>query len=117
MTKSNKIVTVTTKFIPISFTKLSIVLVKIKNKSYFDALSIIKSLPQKASNIIWKTLFSAASNATNNYKIDKNNLYIHSAFVNKGPILKRMQPRAKGKSYEIQKKMSHLTIKLIEIIN
>jgi large subunit ribosomal protein L22 len=117
MTKSNKIITVTTKYIPISFTKLSIILSKIRNKSYFDALVTIKSLPQKASNIIWKTLYAAASNATNNYKIDKNNLYIDSIFVNKGPILKRMQPRAKGKSYEIQKKMSHLTIKLREIIN
>jgi len=54
------------------------------------------------------------SNAINNHKMNKNSLIISEFYANKGPILKRMQPRAKGKSDEIQKKMSHLTVKLIE---
>jgi large subunit ribosomal protein L22 len=114
MINKNKILIVQTKFIHISFTKLNLILNKVKGKSYVEALNILKYLPQKATYIIWQTLYSAMSNAVNNYKMDKNLLIISEFYVNKGPILKRMQPRAKGKADEIKKKMSHLTVKLIE---
>jgi len=114
MVNNIKAITVQTKFIRIPFTKLNLILNKIKGKRYIDALNILKYLPQKGTYIIWQTLYSAMSNAINNHKMNKNSLIISEFYANKGPILKRMQPRAKGKSDEIQKKMSHLTVKLIE---
>jgi large subunit ribosomal protein L22 len=42
-------------------------------------------------------------------------LVIFEAFANKGPIMKRMQPRARGKAYRIEKKFSHLTISVTEL--
>ena len=36
------------------------------------------------------------------------------AYVNQGPILKRVRPRAQGRAFAIQKKMSHVTIKVAE---
>ena len=45
----------------------------------------------------------------------KENLIISEAFVNQGPILKRMRPRAQGRAYAIQKKMCHITIRVSEV--
>ena len=87
---------------------------KIRGKSYKEALQILKFLPQKAGSIVWQTLYSAVSNATNNFDFEKDKLIIVEAFVNKGPILKRMRPTAKGKAFKIEKKMSHITVRVAE---
>jgi len=110
-----KTVSATSKYIRISSTKVDLIISKIRGKSYKESLQILKYLPQKAGAIVWQTLYSAISNATNNFELEKEKLFISEAFVNKGPILKRMRPRAKGRGFAIQKKMSHLTIRVSEI--
>jgi large subunit ribosomal protein L22 len=87
----------------------------IRGKSYKQALQILKYLPQKSGAIVWQTLYSAVSNATNNFNLQKENLIITEAFVNQGPILKRMRPRAQGRAFAIQKKMCHITIRVKEL--
>ena len=49
------------------------------------------------------------------YNYTRENLIIEEAFVNQGPILKRMRPRAQGRAFAIQKKMAHLTIRVTEL--
>ncbi len=98
------------KSILIAPTKLNLVIEKIRGKSYKQALEVFKDIPQKAGSIIWATLHSAIANATNNYGLSRNELIISKAFSNQGSMLKRIQPRAKGRAYEIQRKMSHITI-------
>ena len=115
MTKSIKIVSATSKYIRISPTKIDLIISKIRGKSYKEALQILKYLPQKAGSIVWQTLYSAVSNATNNFDLSKDKLIIKEAFVNQGPILKRMRPRAQGRSFLILKKMSHITIGVGEL--
>ena len=115
MNKNMKIVSATSKYIRISPTKINIIIGKIRGKSYKEALQILKFLPQKAGAIVWQTLYSAVSNAINNADLRKENLIIHEAFVNQGPILKRMRPRAQGRAFAIQKKISHITIRVCEI--
>jgi len=109
-----KQVSATSKYIRISPTKVDVIISKIRGKSYKEALRILKYLPQKAGAIVWQTLYSAISNATNNLNLEKKNLIVSEAFVNQGPILKRMRPRAKGRAFAIQKKMSHITIRVSE---
>ncbi len=70
----------------------------------------MKYLPQKSGSIVWQTLYSAVSNATNNFDFEKDTLLINEAYVNQGPILKRIRPRAQGRAFAIEKKMSHITI-------
>lgn len=115
MIKEKIVVKATSKYIRISPTKINPIIKKIRGKSYKEALEILKYLPQKAGVVVWQTLYSAISNATTNFEFQKENLVIHEAFVNQGPILKRMRPRAKGRAFAIQKKMSHLTINVKEI--
>lgn len=114
MNDSKQIVSATAKYIRISPTKINLILEKIRGKSYKEALQILKYLPQKSGAIIWQTLYSAVSNATNNFDLEKEKLIITEAYANQGPILKRMQPRAKGRAYRIEKKFSHITIRVSE---
>jgi large subunit ribosomal protein L22 len=115
MTLSKKIVSSTSKYLRISPTKVTNVIAKVRGKTYKEALEILKFLPQKAGALVWQTLYSAVSNATHNFQLQKENLVIVEAFVNSGPILKRMRPRARGRAFAIQKKLSHITIKVTEI--
>jgi large subunit ribosomal protein L22 len=115
MTKVKETVAATSKYIRISPTKVNVIISKIRGKSYKEALQILKYLPQKSGAIVWQTLYSAVSNATNNFDLEKENLIITEAYVNQGPILKRVRPRAQGRAFAIQKKMSHVTIKVAEV--
>jgi large subunit ribosomal protein L22 len=108
-------VSATSKYIRISPTKVDVIISKIRGKTYKEALQILKYLPQKSGAIVWQTLYSAVSNATNNFDLEKEKLIITEAYVNQGPILKRIRPRAQGRAFSIQKKMSHVTIKVAEL--
>lgn len=102
------------KYLRISPSKVNIIISKIRGKTYKEALKILKYLPQKAGALVWQTLYSAVSNGINNFDLEKDNLIISEAFVNNGPMLKRMRPRARGRGFAIQKKMSHITIEVSE---
>jgi len=115
MNSSKTIVSATSKYIRISPTKVNLVIKKVRGKTYKEALQILKFLPQKAGSLVWQTLYSAVSNATNNFGSEKENLVILEAFVNQGPILKRMRPRARGRAFAIQKKLSHITVRVGEL--
>jgi large subunit ribosomal protein L22 len=64
---------------------------------------------------VLKLLKSAVANAVNNFKLEKNNLFIKEITVNDGPVLKRWKPRAFGRATEILKRSSHILIVLEEI--
>ena len=70
--------------------------------------------PRYASTLIKKLLESAVANAENNNQMNPENLYVAECFANKGPTMKRVKPRAQGRAYRIEKRMSHITIVLDE---
>ena len=78
------------------------------------ALGILTYSPRYASTLIKKLLESAVANAENNNNMSRENLYIEECFANKGPTMKRVKPRAQGRAYRIEKRMSHITIVLNE---
>ena len=100
-----------------SVTKACFVLDAIRGKDVTTALAIVSYNPRYASKVIEKLLKSAIANAENNYP-DKNysaeDLYIAECYANKGPTMKRIRPRAQGRAYRIEKRMSHITIVLDE---
>ena len=101
----------------VSVTKACFVLDAIRGKDVETALAILAYNPRYASRVIEKMLKSAIANAETNYP-DKNykaeNLYIAECYANKGPTMKRIQPRAQGRAYRIEKRTSHITIVLDE---
>ena len=98
-----------------SVQKACFVLDAIRGKDVATALAIVKYNPRYASSVIEKLLNSAVANAENNYP-DQNykaeNLYVAECYANKGPTMKRIRPRAQGRAYRIEKRMSHITIVL-----
>ena len=100
-----------------SVQKACFVLDAIRGKDVTTALAIVSYSPRYASKVIEKLLKSAIANAENNYP-DKDysmdNLYIVECYANKGPTMKRIRPRAQGRAYRIEKRMSHITIVLDE---
>lgn len=69
---------------------------------------------RRAAKPILKLLRSATAGAVRNLKSSPEKLFIETIKVDKGPMLKRMLPRAKGMATPIQKKMSHITLVLVE---
>ena len=78
------------------------------------ALGILAYNPRYASSVIKKLLESAIANAENNNGMNRDNLYIATCYADKGPTMKRVRPRAQGRAYRIEKRMSNITIVLDE---
>ena len=98
------------RIIRMSPLKVRRVLRQIQGCSYEEALVLLRFLPYRACHPVSKVLKSAASNALNKYSIPRSHLRIEKAFVDKGPVLKRIRPRAKGRMYPIMKRTSHISI-------
>lgn len=98
----------------ISTTKACFVLDAIRGKDVESALAILNYSPRYASAVIKKLLESAIANAENNNGLSREGLYIAECYANKGPTMKRIQPRAQGRAYRIEKRMSHITVVLDE---
>ena len=98
----------------VSVQKACFVLDAIRGKDIQTALGIVAYNPRYASELIEKLLKSAIANAENNNGMDPSKLYVAECYANKGPIMKRIKPRAQGRAYRIEKRMSHITIVLDE---
>ena len=70
-----------------------------------DAQDVLRFAPQAASEPVGKVLASAIANATNNHGMQARDLVIAQAFVDEGPTLKRIRPRAQGRAYRVGKRL------------
>ncbi len=82
----------------------------IRGMNAADAQAVLRFAPQAASEPIGKVLDSAIANATNNHAMDARGLVVSSAYVDEGPTMKRIRPRAQGRAYRIRKRSSHITV-------
>ncbi|MCR5250690.1 MAG: 50S ribosomal protein L22 [Lachnospiraceae bacterium] len=98
----------------VSVQKACFVLDAIRGKDVTTARAILQYNPRYASSLIGKLLDSAIANAENNNGMNPEKLYIAECFANKGPTMKRIHPRAQGRAYRIEKRVSHITIVLDE---
>ena len=98
----------------VSVQKACFVLDAIRGKDVLTALAILEYNPRYASGLIKKLIESAIANAENNNGMNSENLYVAECYANKGPTMKRIQPRAQGRAYRIEKRTSHITVVLDE---
>ena len=98
----------------VSVQKACFVLDAIRGKDVATALAIVTYNPRYASSLVKKLLESAIANAENNNGMNRDNLYIATCYADKGPTMKRVRPRAQGRAYRIEKRMSNITIVLDE---
>ncbi len=104
----------TARYIHVSPRKARLVVDQIRGKSVQEALALLRNLPNRPARPVYKVLHSAIANAEHNYDMNTENLYVAKAFVDQGPVLKRIRPRARGMWSRIRKPTSHITIVLQE---
>ncbi len=102
------------RYVRISPRKVRLVVDLIRGKRVGEALAILRHTPKAASPVVEKVLNSAVANATHNYHMNPNDLYIAKIYVDEGPTLKRFRPRARGMASRINKRTSHITVVVSE---
>ncbi|MBI5234080.1 MAG: 50S ribosomal protein L22 [Deltaproteobacteria bacterium] len=94
--------------------KAGLVMALIRGKKIEDALTALKFCDKAAARDVEKVLKSAVANAENTKKLDVDELYVKNATADYGPFLKRTHAKAMGRGAMIKKRMSHLTVVLVE---
>jgi large subunit ribosomal protein L22 len=102
------------RFIRVPPRKAGLVANLIRGKSVGEALSTLQYSPQVAARLIEKVLRSAVANAEHNHQVRDLDGLVVAVTVDRGPSLKRIQPRAMGRAFHILHRTSHITVALSE---
>ncbi len=98
------------KYVRISPLKVGYICDEIRGMQVDEALALLKFTPKRGARILEKVLNSAVANAENNFNLNRDELYVKSAYANDGPTMKRYRPKAKGMAYPILKRSSHIGV-------
>jgi large subunit ribosomal protein L22 len=98
------------KYARISPQKCRLVADTVRGSDVSKALNILKFMPKKGAELIYKVLWSAVENAQNNKGADVDDLKVTLIHVDAAPVLKRFGAKAKGRGTRIVKRNSHITI-------
>jgi large subunit ribosomal protein L22 len=90
--------------------KIRLVVDLIRGKKLEEARAILKYTQHRSAEVVVKVLESAIANAINNYDLIEDELVVRAGWVDEGPAIKRMLPRARGSANMIKKRTSHITI-------
>jgi large subunit ribosomal protein L22 len=103
------------RFARITPRKARLVMDLIRGRDVDDAIAMLRFSKQRASVLIEKVVRSAVANATEQAAApSRNTLYVAQAWVDPGPVIKRFQPKDRGKAYSILKRTSHLVVTVDE---
>jgi len=97
--------------------KVRLVANLVKGKKIEDVKNTLAFLIKRASKPIADLVDSAVANASHNFNITADQLYVKEFRVDEGVVLKRRMPRARGMAYPINKRTSHIFIQLDTIDN
>ena len=104
------------RYLKIASRKVRLVANLIRGKKVEEAQNILNFTIKKASLPLLKLLKQAVANAKNNFQLNESNLFITKILVDEGPKYKRWRARSRGKAEQIQKKTSHITVVLDELV-
>jgi large subunit ribosomal protein L22 len=100
----------TAKTVRVTPRKARLVLDLVRGKSVDEALAILEFTPNQAARAVYKVVKTAAADATNNFQLNYDQLYVKACYADEGIVMKRFQPRAKGNASPIMKRTSHITV-------
>ena len=104
----------THKFARISPRKARLMMNLIRGRDVDDALALLRFAKQRSSGMIEKVVRSAVANANETETPPRNTLFVAKAWVDPGPVIKRFQPKDRGKAYSIKKRTAHLVVTVDE---
>jgi large subunit ribosomal protein L22 len=87
----------------------------IRNRSADEALELLKFLPNKAARLLEQAIKSALGNAEDRGARDMDELVVVESRVDGGPMMKRIQPRARGMAYPIKRRYAHVWVVLSDL--
>jgi large subunit ribosomal protein L22 len=103
-----------TKYTGISAQKTRLVVDEVRGKQAQEALTLLQFMPQKAADIVAKTLKSAIANATENFGLEADDLYISKITADEAPSRRWRRFGARGRFKPWIRRSSHVTIVLDE---
>ncbi len=98
------------RYARISPQKCRLVADVVRGQPVNNALNVLKFMPKKGADLIYKVLWSAIANAQENKGLDVDDLKVARIEVDTAPVLKRFAARAKGRGARIIKRNSHITV-------
>lgn len=98
--------------IHVSPRKARVVVDLLRGLSVDEALLQLAFLTKKAATPIKKLLDSAIANASHNFELPRERLFIKNFTVDGGPVFFRYTPRAQGRALPVRKRTSHLNLVL-----
>ncbi|HET7560448.1 MAG TPA: 50S ribosomal protein L22 [Limnochordia bacterium] len=104
----------TAKYVRMTPRKARQIVDLIRGKSVPEAMAILHFHSKRGADVVGKVLKSAAANAENNHSLDAGAMLVKSAWVDEGPTMKRVMPRARGMADRVLKRSSHITVVLSE---
>jgi large subunit ribosomal protein L22 len=111
--------TASAKYLRGSAQKARLVVDMIRGKDVNQALAILRFSKKRAADGIEKCMRSAIANANEiaekaNISIDPDDLWVRTAFVDRGPTKnrRRVRPAPQGRAYREQRHFCHVTISL-----
>lgn len=103
------------RYIGTSPRKMRLVIDLIRGKGVDEALSILHFAPKHAARTAEKVLRSAIANFQNKDeagRVDTATLFVKTAFVDGGAMMKRVMPAPMGRAFRVRKRSNHVTIVL-----
>ncbi|HUD98264.1 MAG TPA: 50S ribosomal protein L22 [Bryobacteraceae bacterium] len=101
------------RYIRVSPQKARLVVDLIRGQSADQARTTLRSTNKRIAPTVRKVLDSAIANARERFEdVDVDRLIVSEAYVNEGPRAKRVRPAPMGRAYRVQKRMSHIVIKV-----
>ncbi len=76
----------------------------------FDALQQSK----KRAAVMFKSALNAAYSNADRAEVDTRRLVVSECRVDEGPVIKRFQPKDRGRAHPIKKRTSHITVSVSE---
>jgi len=98
------------RMLRVSPQKLNLLAQLIRGKKVASALAELEFSRKRMARDVRKCLESAIANAENNHDLDVDELVVSQAHVGKALVLKRFQPRGRGRMGRIFKPFANLTI-------
>ena len=98
------------RYVRVSPRKARIVVDLVRGKSVAQAQEILRFTNRGIAETVEKVHNSAVANAEHNNHLRAESLVVKKAYVDEGPTMKRIRPRAKGSAARIRKRTSHITI-------
>jgi large subunit ribosomal protein L22 len=103
-----------TKYVGISAQKTRLVVDEVRGKGAQEAIAILDFMPQQAAGVVQKTIKSALANATENFGLDADEMYISKIYADEGPQRRWRRFGARGRFKPWIRRSSHITVILDE---